>query len=95
MSLLQMNVPEGFAQAVHLTQAELEGQIRLMAALKMFELGKLSSGKAAELAAMTIVIVQSHAKTQSRKDVLSWHLGVRFLIADNDHCLSVLPSHLP
>lgn len=30
--------------------AELEGQIRLMAALKMFELGKLSSGKAGELA---------------------------------------------
>ncbi|MBM4050519.1 MAG: UPF0175 family protein, partial [Planctomycetes bacterium] len=28
-------------------------QIRLMAALKMFELGKLSSGKAAELAGMS------------------------------------------
>ena len=76
MSLLQMNVPEGFAQAVHLTQAELEGQIRLMAALKMFELGKLSSGKAAELAAMMIVIVQSHAKTQSRKVAKTFSLGI-------------------
>ena len=55
MSLLQVNVPEGFAQAVHLTQAELEGQIRLMAALKMFELGKLSSGEAAELAGVARV----------------------------------------
>ena len=55
MSLLQLNVPEGFAQAVHVTQAELEGQIRLMAALKMFELGKLSSGKAAELAGVSRV----------------------------------------
>lgn len=50
MSLLQFNLPEGFAQTVHLTQGELESQIRLMAALKMFELGKLPSGKAAELA---------------------------------------------
>lgn len=55
MSLMQLNLPEGFAQAVHLTQAELEGQIRLMAALKMFELGKLSSGKAAELAGVSRV----------------------------------------
>jgi len=55
VSLLQLNLPDGFAQAVHLTQAELEGQIRLMAALKMFELGKLSSGKAAELAGVSRV----------------------------------------
>jgi predicted HTH domain antitoxin len=32
---------------------ELEHHIRLMAALKMFELGKVSSGKAAELAGMS------------------------------------------
>ena len=43
------------AISVHLTQAELEGQVRLMAALKMFELGKLSSGKAAELAGVSRV----------------------------------------
>lgn len=55
MSLLQLNLPDGFAQAVHLTQAELEEQIRLMAALKMFELGKLSSGKAEELAGVSRV----------------------------------------
>ena len=55
MSLLEMRLPDGFEQAVHLTQAELEGQVRLMAALKMFELGKLSSGKAAELAGVSRV----------------------------------------
>lgn len=32
---------------------EMEQHIRLMAALKMFELGKISSGKAAELAGMS------------------------------------------
>jgi predicted HTH domain antitoxin len=55
VSLLQLNLPEGFEQAVHLTQDELESQVRLMAALKMFELGKLSSGKAAELAGVSRV----------------------------------------
>ncbi len=55
MSQVQLNLPEGFKQAVHLTAAELESQIRLMAALKMFELGKLSSDKAAELAGVSRV----------------------------------------
>lgn len=55
MSQVQLTLPEGFEQAVQLTPAELESQIRLMAALKMFELGKLSSGKAAELARVSLV----------------------------------------
>ncbi|MCS6908189.1 MAG: UPF0175 family protein [Anaerolineales bacterium] len=45
--------PEDLEEAVRLTPAELSAQIRLMAALKMFELGKLSSGKAAELAGLS------------------------------------------
>jgi predicted HTH domain antitoxin len=45
-------VPEGFEHALHLTRAELEDHVFLMAALKMFELGKVSLGKAAELARM-------------------------------------------
>ena len=47
--------PPGFADAVHLMDTELEQRILLMAALKMFELGKVSSGKAAELAGMSRV----------------------------------------
>lgn len=47
--------PEDLEQAVRLTPAELAAQVRLMAALKMFELGKLSSGKAAELAGISRV----------------------------------------
>jgi len=46
MSTLSLDFPEHF---------ELASQIRLMAALKMFELGKLSSGKAAELAGVNRV----------------------------------------
>jgi len=50
---LKIRYPKGFEQAVHMTKEEMEQHLRLMAALKMFELGKISSGKAAELAGMS------------------------------------------
>ena len=52
---LKIKYPTGFELAVHLSKEEMEQHIRLMAALKMFELGKVSSGKAAELAGMSRV----------------------------------------
>lgn len=50
---LKIRYPSGLEHAIHMTKDELEHHIRLMAALKMFELGKVSSGKAAELAGMS------------------------------------------
>ena len=55
MSKIMVDIPEGLELAVQTTPEELSAQIRLMAALKMFELGKLSSGKAAELAGISRV----------------------------------------
>ena len=52
---LIIRYPSGFEHSVHMSKAEMEQHIRLMAALKMFELGKVSSGKAAELAGMSRV----------------------------------------
>lgn len=52
---LKIKYPTGFELAVHLSKEEMEQHIRLMAALKMFELGKVSSGKADELAGMSRV----------------------------------------
>ena len=52
---LTIKYPSGFERAVHLSKGEMEQHIRLMAALKMFELGKVSFGKAAELAGMSRV----------------------------------------
>ena len=52
---LHLKMPPGFADAVHLSDSELQQHILLMAALKMFELGKVSSGKAAELAGLSRV----------------------------------------
>jgi len=50
---LTIRYPEGLERAANLTTVEMERHICLMAALKMFELGTLSSGKAAELAGMS------------------------------------------
>ena len=55
MKALAATYPDNFELAVSTTSEEFEAQVRLMAALKMFELGKLSSGKAAELAGMSRV----------------------------------------
>ena len=51
----EMHYPAGVETVAHMTKAEFERNLRLMAALKMFELGKLSSGKAAELAGVNRV----------------------------------------
>ena len=50
---MTLELPAELELVVETTPEELEAQIRLMAAMKMFELGKLSSGKAAELAGIS------------------------------------------
>ena len=56
MQLTRMiDYPEGLETAVSMTKQEFAAEVRLMAALKMFELGKLSSGKAAQLAGISRV----------------------------------------
>ena len=53
MGQVTIPYPTGLEESVQTTPGEVEQQIRLMAALKMFELGKLSSGRAAELAGLS------------------------------------------
>ena len=48
-------IPENFELSIGMSRRELDHHLRLMAALKMFELGQISSGKAAELIGMTRV----------------------------------------
>ncbi len=55
MTTITIAYPEGLETAVSMSQEEFAATIRLMAALKMFELGKLSSGKAAQLAGISRV----------------------------------------
>ena len=55
MAQMTLEYPDDLASAVQTTPEEMNAQIRLMAALKMFELGKMSAGKAAELAGLSRV----------------------------------------
>lgn len=48
-------IPQSFEWTIEMTRAELNHHLRLMAALKMFELGQISTGKAAELAGISRV----------------------------------------
>ena len=53
MAQITLEYPDDLESAVRTTPEEMNAQIRLMAALKMFELGKMSAGKAAELAGLS------------------------------------------
>jgi len=53
MKELRLSYPDDLEAAAHLKPGEVGARIRLMAALKMFELGTLSSGKAAEFAELS------------------------------------------
>ena len=50
--MITIQVPDDFAESVHLQPQELGKEMRLLAAIKMYELGRLSSGRAAEVAGL-------------------------------------------
>ena len=76
---VKVTFPDDFAKAVQLTPEELEAHIRLMAALKMFELGKLSSGKAAELAGLSRV---AFLETCARYRISPFNYSIEKLAAE-------------
>ena len=52
MSKITMNLPEKASLALKVPDAALGGELLLAAAVKLYELGRLSSGAAAELAGL-------------------------------------------
>jgi hypothetical protein len=73
---VNVSVSDGFEDAVAATEREFEDQVRLMAApagchfrpLKMFELGKLSSGQAAQLAGRSPGTTSSRSSGRMRAE---------------------------
>jgi predicted HTH domain antitoxin len=55
MSTISLEIPEEVLISLKETPETLQKELPLLAALKLFELGKLSSGRAAQLAGMSRV----------------------------------------
>lgn len=47
-----LTYPQGFPQMLKMSEGEFVEELRFLAAAKMFELGRLTAGKAAQLAEM-------------------------------------------
>lgn len=54
--VLTIQIPSGIRQTLNRTPEELERDVRLYAALMLFQLGKLSAGAAAEMAGIPRVL---------------------------------------
>lgn len=52
--------PDGFPQMLKMSDQEFVEELRFLGAAKLYELGRLSSGKAARLANMDRVVFLSH-----------------------------------
>jgi predicted HTH domain antitoxin len=52
MKQLVIEYPEGLPGLLKLSEAEFAAEVRFLVAAKLYEMGKLSSGKAAEMASM-------------------------------------------
>jgi len=52
MKTVSIPYPEGLPQTLKLSDSEFAEELRFLAAAKLYELGKISSGKAAKLAGL-------------------------------------------
>ena len=50
MSQVTLTLPEDAARALHVPPDKVGDELKIAAAMKLYEMGRLSSGKAAELA---------------------------------------------
>jgi predicted HTH domain antitoxin len=63
MSTVQIEIPEETLISLETDPGRFAEELRVLAAVKLFELGRLSSGRAAQLAGMSRVAFLSNLKT--------------------------------
>jgi predicted HTH domain antitoxin len=59
MTTIKLNLPDESLLALHLEPDKAEAEIRLVAAVKLFEMGKLSTGAAARFAGLPVPVFVS------------------------------------
>lgn len=63
MKTVSIPYPEGLPQSLKLSDSEFAEEIRFLTAAKLYELGKISSGKAAKMAGMDRVsFLEKHGR---------------------------------
>jgi len=92
MTQFTFNLPDDVARAVAATAEELAAEVRLMAALKLFEIGRLSSGKAAELAGVPRL---KFLEACGRYGVPVFNYGDDIVSGELDHDVETLRSRQP
>ncbi len=53
---ITIEYPETILSALHLSEEDFAAEFRMLAAVKLFELGRISSGRAAELAGIPRIV---------------------------------------
>jgi predicted HTH domain antitoxin len=59
MSLVHFEIPQDAAETLRVSQDRIGDELRLLAAIKLFEIGRVSSGAAARLAGLSRTVFLS------------------------------------
>ncbi len=82
MSTVQITIPEEVLISLKQTPDRLKDELCLLAAVKLFELGRLSSGRAAQLAGISRI---EFLNTLGRYQVSPFTLSAEELVQDVDN----------